>query len=634
MAKPWSAVASSPEYQALAPAQQDAARSQYFDQVVASQLQPDQVSAARQQFDAQTGHKPAQPAAKPEAPDPNRVENAVRGFFGAPKVGAKPEYEKALSADSPFPDILPTSPTLIRDVGGALGQGARYLLRGAESNVPAIKSAIEAFKGAGTMPSMGQATGSRAAQAAESILAKYPGSAGVLARKGEEQATDIGRKVEGIADRLSTSATPSVAGRTIEKGLSGEGGFVDRFKQGQKVLYDKLDSFFRYSEGSSKSVKLPNTIKALNTLNPTIPGAPATSRFFQNAEMQRIKDAVMEDIGSMEAYGQRPNVAASNAMVKKAFRPADLKSMFDAFGGDNLPYDAVKKMRSLVGEKLEDSSLVSSVPRSKWKALYASLSEDLNQAARATGNPEAIRAMTRANRFSRAGYARIGDILDKVAKQDIPEKIFASAVNPADMKAGATKIGAIMRSLQPGERDVVKSAFVRRMGLAPAGQQGAEGGVFSSSTFLTNWNNMSPQAKDVMFGSADGELRRSMNSVAKTAERIKQGAKVFENPSGSGPAIAATGLISGAGTAALTGNLGVAGAMLGTAAGANLTARLMTNPKFVSWLAKTASARSPELARQSFLMLGKAMQGQPDHVKEDASKYAHSAAMAISGGGQ
>jgi hypothetical protein len=64
MPKPWSAVASSPEYQALSPDQQDAARSQYFDQVVAPQVQPNQLSAARQQFDAQTGRKAAQPTAK------------------------------------------------------------------------------------------------------------------------------------------------------------------------------------------------------------------------------------------------------------------------------------------------------------------------------------------------------------------------------------------------------------------------------------------------------------------------------------------------------------------------------------------------------------------------------------------
>lgn len=65
MPKKWSEVASSPEYQALAPDQQELARSQYFDQVVAPQIgDQSQLQAARQQFDAQTR---AAPKAAPSA---------------------------------------------------------------------------------------------------------------------------------------------------------------------------------------------------------------------------------------------------------------------------------------------------------------------------------------------------------------------------------------------------------------------------------------------------------------------------------------------------------------------------------------------------------------------------------------
>jgi hypothetical protein len=62
MPKPWREVAASPEYQALPPDQQNAAREQYFSQVVAPQISdPSQVQAAKAQFDAQTA--PAPPAA-------------------------------------------------------------------------------------------------------------------------------------------------------------------------------------------------------------------------------------------------------------------------------------------------------------------------------------------------------------------------------------------------------------------------------------------------------------------------------------------------------------------------------------------------------------------------------------------
>lgn len=61
MAKAWSEVASSDAFKALAPEAQEAARAQYFDQVVAPKVSPDQLEAARSQFDAQTSKKTETP---------------------------------------------------------------------------------------------------------------------------------------------------------------------------------------------------------------------------------------------------------------------------------------------------------------------------------------------------------------------------------------------------------------------------------------------------------------------------------------------------------------------------------------------------------------------------------------------
>lgn len=54
MAKPWNAVASSPEFQALPPEQQEAARLQYFNEVVAPRVPKESLNDARAQFDAAT----------------------------------------------------------------------------------------------------------------------------------------------------------------------------------------------------------------------------------------------------------------------------------------------------------------------------------------------------------------------------------------------------------------------------------------------------------------------------------------------------------------------------------------------------------------------------------------------------
>ena len=58
MPKAWSEVAGSSEFKALPPDQQETARGQYFDQIVAPQVPDDQRAAARQQFDASTKATP------------------------------------------------------------------------------------------------------------------------------------------------------------------------------------------------------------------------------------------------------------------------------------------------------------------------------------------------------------------------------------------------------------------------------------------------------------------------------------------------------------------------------------------------------------------------------------------------
>ena len=68
MAKPWAEVANSEGYKALAPEQQEAARNQYFDTVVAPRAPQDKIDAVRAQFDSAT---------KPQAAPATSVEQDV-----------------------------------------------------------------------------------------------------------------------------------------------------------------------------------------------------------------------------------------------------------------------------------------------------------------------------------------------------------------------------------------------------------------------------------------------------------------------------------------------------------------------------------------------------------------------------
>lgn len=607
------------------------------------------------------GHPVDESWMKPEAPaeKPMTHEEYDKGSFfdkvGGPKPGeTRSDFSKKVqSVDMPFPDILPggsmMANAVAREGGGlagaasAIGKGAvnvakdaldsagrpiKYLLRGSDKNLPAMGEGIAKFQAAGAQPSVGQATGGRVPQALESLMAKTPGGAGRMAAKATEQQAAIGEKVRQTADSLSGDATPFVAGRTIEKGLTG---FTSRFKDQQKELYGKVDQFIQ----PNNPVNVSKTSKALADMNQDIEGAEALSKFFQNGKIQGIEGALKTDIAGT-APGKM--VVPPNAPRSPGGLPSYATGKkIDIPGGsptNEIPYEAVKKLRTLVGQEITDHSLASTVPRSKWKALYAALSDDLTGAAKATGNADAIKAVDRANAYTKAGHDRIDAVLDKVQSRGLPEEIYKAATNLSDMQAGASKIGTIMKSLTPEERDVVKSAFIRRMGTAKPGVQSAEGDVFSSQTFLTQWNQMSPQAKAVMFSGKEGNaLRENLDAVAQASSRIKEGSKVFANPSGTGPALAQQGLgvaIGGATVAAATGHVGPAAALLGGVAGANITARLMTNPKFVGWLAAASKLPEQQLAMRVpglVNVLRAQTSDQQDDVKQDVENYVASIPM-------
>lgn len=464
-------------------------------------------------------------------------------------------------------------PYLTKELGSMALRGAA---RGGEPGRVRMEQRLQAFNDAGVEPTAGQAAGTRRMQALDSTLSKIPGSAGVYARRADDEAAAMGQRVGQIADALATNADPVAAGMAIRSGLQS---FRDRFKETQGRLYGALDMFI----GPRKPVDVSNTKQALATLNADIEGAPALSAWFKNNRIEGIEAALRSDTGG------RP--ATSSPILRADGSPFSIPG---TAATDRLPYEALKKLRALVGNEITDSGLSSDVPRSKWKALYGALTTDMEGAAKASG-PQAEQAFTRANEHTRAGIARMEAHLDSIAGRDAVEHMYQATVG--DAKNGPTRLAAVFRSLEPDERKVVQAAFIRRMGEALPGRQDAGGDVFSAETFLSNWNRLDPRAKQMMFAGQDGQLAKDLDAVARSAAMMREGSKVFANPSGTGQAIAAAGGAAGVGMALGTGHPGQAAMMLGGALGANLLSdRLLTNPQFVRWLTQTTTtspARSP-----------------------------------------
>ena len=195
--------------------------------------------------------------------------------------------------------------------------------------------------------------------------------------------------------------------------------------------------------------------------------------------------------------------------------------------------------------------------------------------------------------------SRLDTLSSVVDKAGGPEKIFAAATSGT--KEGATTLRAVMQSLPTDGQKMLSAAVIRRLGRATSGQQNELGDKFSTETFLTNWNSLSGEAKSSLFDRYGSGFRASMDNVAKVAANLRDGSKVFRNPSGTGQAVAQTSAAAAFFGALASGRLKTALGVAGGIGVSNLIARLMTNPRFVKWLSTTTSkptSAAPALLNQ------------------------------------
>jgi hypothetical protein len=462
-----------------------------------------------------------------------------------------------------------------------------------------IQQVIADFERLGTTPTVGQATGRRA-QAAEQMLSNYPGGAGRIAQFGEQQQAAIGGKVEQIAEDLSR-ATPTTAGKSIERGAEAFRESTIGFGKGSKAekLYEEADKFI----GKNHEVIPKNTLAFLDEITTPIPDLERTSRstMITNPEMKSIADDFLADWLALPQKG------------KQAFS-----------------YEGIKALRSRIGNAIGSSLFNPNVDTAQLRRMYGLLSEDIAESL--ANNPQALSKLKRADLFYNKAMDRMDEIAKVVDKQGGGEVIFNALVSGT--KDGATRLTGVMRSLPIEARKDVTAAVIRRMGTATPGKSASDvfADQFSSETFLTNYNKLSKEAKMALFGQAayGKTFFADMDAVAKAAQNLRESGKYLMNTSGTArqsqftslfSAVASIpGLIAGGATqSAIAGGITAGAAALGSAGIANLSARLMTNPKFVRWLATTTKL-PPKVGAAQVDLLAKANRDDED-IQQFAEVY-------------
>ena len=459
-------------------------------------------------------------------------------------------------------------------------QGAKYAVRGGESGRAQMEQRVADLKSVGVdKPTLGLASGNKSIGGVENLLQNTPGAVGIMRQARDAAVGGVESTVLGAANAASTNRGHLASGQAIQSGLKQ---FRETFKAKQNELYDKVES----KVGGQFPTNVDKTSGTLEKLNADIPNAEALSKFFKNGTIQSLEAAFKEDINRTRAY--------TPSQIKEAVssNPRNLSEFNSSLGEGALPFQAVKQVRTLVGNELTDSNLISPVPRSKWNPLYGALSDDMQTAAAKAG-PSAATAFNRASDHTRSGFARL-DRVAPIGDRVAPEQS-SSALKQA-LKDNVSTFEAVKKSLPEGARGQVAATIIDELGTATPGKQNAEGTVWSPETFLTNWNRIAPAGqKALLSGFPNAEqVASDITAAARATAMMRDNAKLWANPSGTGANAFARGSIGGAAVGALGAAMGVVPYAVplvagGTMLGANAAARALTNQKIINEL-----MRSPE----------------------------------------
>ena len=164
-------------------------------------------------------------------------------------------------------------------------------------------------------------------------------------------------------------------------------------------------------------------------------------------------------------------------------------------------------------DKMFDTSVSPDAPKGRLQEAQQSLAEALRKNIDRVGD-EGWAEHLQQVKLKFDEQRRIVDKLNNLGYQ--PEKIYRVAMNAKG--DGASMISMVRSRLSADEWAIISDATIRKMGVASPAAQNAAGDVWNARTFLTNYHQMDPSVRRVLFDNAD--VGNGIDSLARIAERV------------------------------------------------------------------------------------------------------------------
>lgn len=404
-------------------------------------------------------------------------------------------------------------------------------------------------------------------------LSNLPATAGPVRAGMTRTLNDTGNAAENIAGQFGTATNPIEGGTALRSGITA---YRDNFQNDSDRLYTTFNGMMN----QNNPVDLSNTLASLQGPMNRFPSNPGLGAAITNPTLQKFFNLLSP-------------------------QPTGIPGLLQ---GGTLSFPELHEFRTTIGRAISDPTLINDIPRSDLKNVYAGISADL-QAAAQRQSPQALAAFNEANNFYRSGMNRI-DQLEPLLTGS-PEQSFAK-INAAAGKTGSANaglLGTLRQSLPQSDWGDVGAAVIRKMGEPTSGAATTAASEFSAASFGTNFNRLSNNAKDALFGpNTMGSVRSDLEKLARVTAAQKNVDK-FANHSNTASHLG-VGALMLAGAERLPEFVhnpkSIIPTVLGGLAaygGANAAARALMVPGFSRWLYQNATITRPEQWMNSLTQL-------------------------------
>lgn len=391
-------------------------------------------------------------------------------------------------------------------------------------------------------------------EAAQVGLRSLPGSASAVNKAVDRENEALGSALTRTAESVGQVSTRQGAGEAISEGATA---YEKAARKTASDLYTTRDKLFG---GTDAPVVMMNAAKVGRDIQAKFPNSAAFEQLSEHPAVRKILGGIPDD-------GEVTLGEATEALSHIRSVQRGLEAKKEASGPILARVKALK--RSIEGDVMEAAKAADQVNR------------------RAPGPGSAVHAQKEADAFYRDMSSALKGGL-KVAKASAEDSVTVSPDKVFNQLAADTKrVGGNLARLRDTwfrlperARQTFAATHLAEMGRAKPGAQTSEGDAFSFNTFLTNFDNMTPQARRIMYGK---DAEKQIKDIATYSSRLRQIDRL-RNFSNTANSLITTGLLGTVGLALFKGDVGTAAEALGAAGSAYGSAKLfLASPAMRDW---------------------------------------------------